>query len=110
MKLLPSRRKFCVHLTAMLHVTSCKATYVRCMLFVVVVGGGGGGGGVVVVVFASACERSCIKMQSIEITFIIIGPKTILFARVYVRFSSPEILHAAALKVLKPSRIIPACE
>ncbi len=31
MKLLPSRRKFCVHHTTMLHVTSCKATYVRCM-------------------------------------------------------------------------------
>ena len=80
-----------------------------------------GGGGVVVllflvvvflvvVVFASACERICTKMQSIEIRFIIIGPKTILFARVYVRFSSPEILHAAAVKGLKPSRIIPARE
>ena len=31
MKLLPSRRKFCVHHTTMHHVTSCKATYVRCM-------------------------------------------------------------------------------
>ena len=30
-KLLPSRRKFCVHHTTMHHVTSCKATYVRCM-------------------------------------------------------------------------------
>ena len=29
MKLLPSRRKSCVHHTTMLHVTSCKATYVR---------------------------------------------------------------------------------
>ena len=28
--LLPSRRKFCVHYTTMHHVTSCKATYVRC--------------------------------------------------------------------------------
>ncbi len=31
MKLQPSRRKFCVHHTTMHHVTSCKATYVRCM-------------------------------------------------------------------------------
>ena len=31
MKLQPSRRKSCVHHTTMLHVTSCKATYVRCM-------------------------------------------------------------------------------
>ena len=31
MKLQPSRRKSCVHYTTMLHVTSCKATYVRCM-------------------------------------------------------------------------------
>ena len=31
MTLLPSRRKFCVHHTTMHHVTSCKATYVRCM-------------------------------------------------------------------------------
>ena len=31
MKLQPSRRKFCVHDTTMHHVTSCKATYVRCM-------------------------------------------------------------------------------
>ena len=31
MKLQPSRRKFCVHHTTMLHVTSCKAAYVRCM-------------------------------------------------------------------------------
>ena len=31
MKLQPSRRKFCVHHTTMPHVTSCKATYVRCM-------------------------------------------------------------------------------
>ena len=30
-KLLPSRRKFCVHHTTILHITSCKATYVRCM-------------------------------------------------------------------------------
>ena len=30
-KLQPSRRKFCVHHTTMHHVTSCKATYVRCM-------------------------------------------------------------------------------
>ena len=33
MKLLPTRRKFCVHHTTMHHVTSCKATYVRCMWF-----------------------------------------------------------------------------
>ena len=32
MKLQPSRRKFCVHHTTMHHVTSCKATYVRCIL------------------------------------------------------------------------------
>ena len=32
MKLLPSRRRFCVHHTTMHHATSCKATYVRCML------------------------------------------------------------------------------
>ena len=32
MKLQPSRRKFCVHHTTMLHVTSCKATYVRYLL------------------------------------------------------------------------------
>ena len=32
MKLQPSRRKFCVHHAAMHHVTSCKATYVRCCL------------------------------------------------------------------------------
>ena len=63
---------------------------------------------VVVVVFASACERICTKTQSIEIRFIIIGPKTIMFAGAYVHFSSPEILHAAAVKGLKPSRIIPA--
>ena len=31
MKLQPSRRKFCVHHTTLHHVTSCKATYVRCM-------------------------------------------------------------------------------
>ena len=31
MKLQPSWRKFCVHHTTMHHVTSCKATYVRCM-------------------------------------------------------------------------------
>ena len=31
MKLQPSQRKFCVHHTTMHHVTSCKATYVRCM-------------------------------------------------------------------------------
>ena len=31
MKLQPSRRKFCVHHTTMHHVTSRKATYVRCM-------------------------------------------------------------------------------
>ena len=31
MKLLASWRKFCVHHTTMLHVTSCKATHVRCM-------------------------------------------------------------------------------
>ena len=31
MELLPSRRTFCVHHTTMHHVTSCKATYVRCM-------------------------------------------------------------------------------
>ena len=31
MKLQPSRRKLCVHHTTMHHVTSCKATYVRCM-------------------------------------------------------------------------------
>ena len=31
MKLLPSQCKFCVHHTTMHHVTSCKATYVRCM-------------------------------------------------------------------------------
>ena len=31
MKLQPSRRKSCIHHTTMLHVTSCKATYVRCM-------------------------------------------------------------------------------
>ena len=31
MKLQPSRRKFCVHHTTMHHVTSCKATYIRCM-------------------------------------------------------------------------------
>ena len=31
MKLLPSRHKFCVHRTTVHHVTSCKATYVRCM-------------------------------------------------------------------------------
>ena len=31
MKLLPFWRKFCVHHTTMHHVTSCKATYVRCM-------------------------------------------------------------------------------
>ena len=31
MKLLPSRGKFCVHHTTMHHVTSCKATYVRCI-------------------------------------------------------------------------------
>ena len=31
MKLQPSRRKSCVHRTTMHHVTSCKATYVRCM-------------------------------------------------------------------------------
>ena len=31
MKLQPSRRKSCVHHTTMHHVTSCKATYVRCM-------------------------------------------------------------------------------
>ena len=31
MKLQPFRRKFCVHHTTMHHVTSCKATYVRCM-------------------------------------------------------------------------------
>ena len=30
-KLQPSWRKFYVHRTTMLHVTSCKATYVRCM-------------------------------------------------------------------------------
>ena len=30
-KLQPSWCKFCVHRTTMLHVTSCKATYVRCM-------------------------------------------------------------------------------
>ena len=36
MKLLPSRRKFCVHHTTMHHVTSCKATYVRCMRFLAV--------------------------------------------------------------------------
>ena len=51
MKLLPSRRKFCVHLTTMIHVTSCKATYVRCMLFVVV----GGWGWLVVVVVVFGC-------------------------------------------------------
>ena len=33
MKLQPSWRKFCVHHTTMHHVTSCKATYVRCMHF-----------------------------------------------------------------------------
>ena len=32
MKLQPSRRKFCVHHTTMLHLTSCKATYVRYLL------------------------------------------------------------------------------
>ena len=31
MKLQPSQRKFCVHHTTIHHVTSCKATYVRCM-------------------------------------------------------------------------------
>ena len=31
MKLQPSPRKSCVHHTTMLHVSSCKATYVRCM-------------------------------------------------------------------------------
>ena len=31
MKLQPSRRRFCVHHTTMHHVTSCKATYVRCL-------------------------------------------------------------------------------
>ena len=31
MKLLPSRRKFRIHHTTMYHVTSCNATYVRCM-------------------------------------------------------------------------------
>ena len=31
MKLQPSRRKSCVHHTTIHHVTSCKATYVRCM-------------------------------------------------------------------------------
>ena len=31
LKLLPSRRKFCVLRSTMHHVTSCKATYVRCM-------------------------------------------------------------------------------
>ena len=31
MKLLPSRGKFCVHHTTMHHVTSCKATYIRCV-------------------------------------------------------------------------------
>ena len=31
MKLQPFRRKFCVHHTTMHHVTSCTATYVRCM-------------------------------------------------------------------------------
>jgi len=31
MKLLPSRHKFCIHYATMLHVTSCKATCVRCM-------------------------------------------------------------------------------
>ena len=31
MKLQPSRCKFCVHHTTMHHVTSCKATYIRCM-------------------------------------------------------------------------------
>ena len=31
MKLQPSRRKLCVHHTTMHHVSSCKATYVRCM-------------------------------------------------------------------------------
>ena len=31
MKLLPSRRAFCVHHTTMHRVTSCKATYVVCM-------------------------------------------------------------------------------
>ena len=31
MKLQPSRLRFCVHHTNMLQVTSCKATYVRCM-------------------------------------------------------------------------------
>ena len=31
-KLQPSRRKFCVHHTTMLHVTSCKATAVACHL------------------------------------------------------------------------------
>ena len=31
MKLQPSRHKSCVHHTTMLHVTSCKATYIRCM-------------------------------------------------------------------------------
>ena len=31
MKLQPSRCNFCVHHTTMYHVTSCKATYVKCM-------------------------------------------------------------------------------
>ena len=30
MALLPSRRKFCVLYTTVHHVTSCKATYLRC--------------------------------------------------------------------------------
>ena len=34
-KLLPSRRKFCVHNTTMHHVTSCKATYVMCVCLAV---------------------------------------------------------------------------
>ena len=34
-KLLPSRRKFCVHHTTMHHVTSCKATYVMCVCLAV---------------------------------------------------------------------------
>ena len=32
MKLLLSQRRFCVHHTTMHHVTSCKATYIGCML------------------------------------------------------------------------------
>ena len=31
MKLLPPRREFCVHHSTLHHITSCKATYVRCM-------------------------------------------------------------------------------